>query len=540
MITIVTLHPAVAEEEQELDTSILAEMTIHNDMNWTIEYLFFTPADSEFVGVDILSRQYTLSPGEYVPYLVTPGTYRFLAVDNDTDRWTATVDVTGDGDLYLSDTEVVVSNETFPLNFNTFTVEVLSTSPVDYLFMTPSDSVLWGVDILGSKWQLVKGDKQDFLAYEEVYIVNYDILVVHEDGAQQLMSTDDEMDRTLVISDPPDNGTSGGDDDQMDNGTDTGDNQTDDGNGTGSGTGDNASTDGDDEMSDDDSSGGDGSDDGTDSGDEDEGDTGDETADGDATGDDDTGKDDDADGTSAGDDEDDGTSSDGDDDMGDSTGSDDSEGDLPTSTGGSDTDDGDQGVNEGGTVSDGTNTDGNLYPGTDTTPDQSSGDDDEGISTALVLALVLTVVMIVVVVLLVMTRGKKLPRTPPEPSGDHAHTQRPMHPHPHMQHQQGPNQQWSKPQSVNYRRPQGQSFAVAQGQTYGGTQGRAQPYNPRDHPGHHDPRPGQGYGVQHGQRSAPGQGVQYDMAAGRTGHTGQASQMDGYAPHQVRVDPYRR
>jgi len=72
-------------------------VTISNDTDYEILYLFFSPGDSQMWGVDQLDRETTMTPGESVSVLLPVGDavvrYDVQAVDEDEDTYTFFVEI---------------------------------------------------------------------------------------------------------------------------------------------------------------------------------------------------------------------------------------------------------------------------------------------------------------------------------------------------------------------------------------------------------------------------------------------------------------
>ena len=82
----------------------LAEVTIINELNYVIHYLFFSPADSIMWGVDQLDESTSLNPGDSVTLLLPVGDelvgYDVQAIDEDQDTYTFQVQVDNSEDSY--------------------------------------------------------------------------------------------------------------------------------------------------------------------------------------------------------------------------------------------------------------------------------------------------------------------------------------------------------------------------------------------------------------------------------------------------------
>ena len=136
----------------------VTEVDINNRTDFTIKYLFVSPADSDLWGVDILDASSVLDSGYrqtfYAHYPEACGYFDVLAIDEDGDTFQvagaevcdgagAAIDISVDNFQLLADDggfrrmELQIGNDTG--------------EQLDFLFVSPADSEMLGIDVLGSQ-----------------------------------------------------------------------------------------------------------------------------------------------------------------------------------------------------------------------------------------------------------------------------------------------------------------------------------------------------------------------------------------------------
>ena len=164
----------------------LNQVTFVNQTGYDVVYLFFSPSDSEYWGVDILGAGRTLDAGQkltfYVYYADACNTFDFLAIDIDGDAYTM-------WDVELCDgvsrvIPVSLSELAGPfgeMDFATVTLDNRLMERIDYLFVSPADSDSWGVDILDARTTLAPGTGTEILILRSSAEERYDLLAVDSD-----------------------------------------------------------------------------------------------------------------------------------------------------------------------------------------------------------------------------------------------------------------------------------------------------------------------------------------------------------------------
>ena len=186
VIAIAVLALVVASAAFGIDPDNLNRVTIVNNTGYDIWYLFLSPGDSEYWGADILGTTRTLDDGEklgfYIHYPDYSNAFDFMAIDEDGDAYfiwdyvisddrAATVEITladYDGGYDMPDlAELELTNDT---GYDMW-----------YVFLSPGDSSMWGVDMLDDETILFDGESLSLFVPVSREVVRYDFQGVDED-----------------------------------------------------------------------------------------------------------------------------------------------------------------------------------------------------------------------------------------------------------------------------------------------------------------------------------------------------------------------
>ena len=170
-----------------LNPDKLNSISFYNNTGFDIWYLFFSPGDSSEWGADILGSTRTLANGQeldfYLHYPERCNTFDFMAIDEEGDAY------------YIWDFEVCDGNEAFfeitldnydptgSVNFEFAEVLVGNDTPYEmyFVFFSPSDSQMWGIDMLDAETTLEPGDALSLLVPVSASATSYDVRAVDED-----------------------------------------------------------------------------------------------------------------------------------------------------------------------------------------------------------------------------------------------------------------------------------------------------------------------------------------------------------------------
>ena len=169
-----------------VDPANLNRLTIANDTGFDILYLFVSPGDSDLWGADILGTTRTLDDGEELTFFV-----HYPDRSNDFD--VLAIDV--DGDAYLIEDYTVTDGTpaSLGIGFDTYQgsydldqfgqVDLINDTGYDmwYIFFSPGDSQMWGIDMLGGTAILETGETLSLFVQVSSDADQYDFLGVDED-----------------------------------------------------------------------------------------------------------------------------------------------------------------------------------------------------------------------------------------------------------------------------------------------------------------------------------------------------------------------
>lgn len=161
-----------------------------NNTGFDLYHLFFSPADSEYWGPDVLDSTTILETGDSVSFLVHhPGrcnAFDFLAIDEDYDAYYVLESVVcGDRENVIQLTLDDYSGEQAP-DFDLVEAGFVNETPYDMwlVFISPSDSEYLGVDFLGSSTIIGPGEGISMYVPAGPREIIYDVIAFDEDGDQ--------------------------------------------------------------------------------------------------------------------------------------------------------------------------------------------------------------------------------------------------------------------------------------------------------------------------------------------------------------------
>lgn len=182
LAALMILGSAVVLHSQQ---SALNSVRFTNETGFEIAFLFFSPGDSDRWGPDLLGSGDTLRDGEamefFVHYPETCGSFDLMAIDTDGDSYLIWEYEICDG--RPGEIEVTLDAFSGPapeLNFVELTLVNELPYQLLYLFLSPGDSQMWGVDYLSSAGVLTEGRTISFLVPAAEAAMTYDLISVDE------------------------------------------------------------------------------------------------------------------------------------------------------------------------------------------------------------------------------------------------------------------------------------------------------------------------------------------------------------------------
>lgn len=178
---------AAAAWADTFDPSELNHITIANKTGHEIEYVFFSPADSEEWGADVLGSTNTLADGDsrafYIHYPDSSDKFDFLVIDDQGTSYDLFDQVVQDGkESTITFTPKTAKPDAPALDLANVKVTNKSGEELYYLFVSPADSKMWGLDVLDDQTTLTDGSEYELLVPVTDKPVRYDLLAVTEKG----------------------------------------------------------------------------------------------------------------------------------------------------------------------------------------------------------------------------------------------------------------------------------------------------------------------------------------------------------------------
>ena len=181
-----------------------------NETSKTIEYIFLSPGDTEYWGPEILGSERILEQGDSIGfYILYPNEcddFDIMAIGDDGGTfviWDYEICDYAEGAIKIRDANL---DEDAPeMDF----VEIYignDTVPIHFIFISPSDSEMWGVDYLDKDTILDMDGSVGFLFPANDEPIEYNLLGVDEDGdtyqfSFYVDSDSDELTFSIEISD---------------------------------------------------------------------------------------------------------------------------------------------------------------------------------------------------------------------------------------------------------------------------------------------------------------------------------------------------
>ena len=167
------------------DPAWLNSMVFFNGTSNDIEYIFMSPGDSDFWGPEILNSERVLESrdnlGFYIYYPDECNDFDILAIDSNGDA------------LYIYEYEICdgveetiafskrdMAEEAPDFDFMELEIYNQIETEIYYMFVSPADSNMYGVDLLDEVTTILPGDTLSLLVPIGDDIVDYDFMAVDE------------------------------------------------------------------------------------------------------------------------------------------------------------------------------------------------------------------------------------------------------------------------------------------------------------------------------------------------------------------------
>ncbi len=179
------------------DESHLNRITFENRTDQTIEFIFLSPGDSEYWGADILGSERTLEDGESLGFFIwypnECDNFDIMAIGEDGGTY-----IVWDYEICDGEEELVefvrkdLVDEAPELSYVTVYIQN-ETVPIYYIFLSPFDSDMWGVDYLDENTTLDTDNYVSFLFPATEESINYELLAVDENGDEYQFNFDIDL-----------------------------------------------------------------------------------------------------------------------------------------------------------------------------------------------------------------------------------------------------------------------------------------------------------------------------------------------------------
>jgi hypothetical protein len=194
--------PVFAFNSDNLNT-----ITFENSTGSTLTMIVLSPEDSDYWGPEILGDGTPLKDDATASYSLgyadTSFDFDVKAVDdkgNEYDLNRITVDDGRQATIRI--TKKNLSNATYNYTLSTVRVTNSTGREIDYLFIPPSDSDSWGVDLLKDQTTLAGGDTKDILILVRREPAEYTLKAIDEsnDEYDVTITVDPDAARTVPVS----------------------------------------------------------------------------------------------------------------------------------------------------------------------------------------------------------------------------------------------------------------------------------------------------------------------------------------------------
>jgi hypothetical protein len=167
------------------DPDELNKVTFQNSTGTKIETIFISPSDSEYWGPDIVGADFVVKDGGFIAYYIhyPEKTFKFdiMATDEAGHMFEVYNYVLTDGkEATITFTQKNLNSKAPEFTFATLKVKNNTDKEMQYLFISPSDSDAWGVDLLNSESTLAPGDTHSIVIPIGKEKVTYNLMASNE------------------------------------------------------------------------------------------------------------------------------------------------------------------------------------------------------------------------------------------------------------------------------------------------------------------------------------------------------------------------
>jgi hypothetical protein len=169
------------------DPDYLNKVTFINKTGADIWYVFLSPGDSGEWGFDILGSERVLENKNllsfYISYPDYENDFDIMAIDEDGNTFILFDEkFSDDGEVDIIITEADLDDDNPEMSFLEIQFENQTDYEMLYLFVSPADSDMWGVDMMDDEQTLMSFDTLSLLAPSGEDEVSYDVMAVDADN----------------------------------------------------------------------------------------------------------------------------------------------------------------------------------------------------------------------------------------------------------------------------------------------------------------------------------------------------------------------
>ena len=168
------------------DPDYLNRVTFINNTGADIWYVFLSPGDSSEWGFDILGSERTLEDNNLLSFFISYPEYEnffdVMAIDEDGNTFILFDELfSDDGEVNIIISDDDLDDDNPEMDFLEVQFENQTDYEMLYLFVSPGDSDMWGVDMMDDEQTLMSYDTLSLLAPSSDEEVSYDVMAVDPD-----------------------------------------------------------------------------------------------------------------------------------------------------------------------------------------------------------------------------------------------------------------------------------------------------------------------------------------------------------------------
>jgi hypothetical protein len=183
-----------------VDPDNLNRITFENRTGDDIRYIFLSPSDSVYWGSDILGASRLLADDQdlafYIHYPDACNEFDIYAISASDEAYLVYgYEICDDKEATVRLTRRNLDEDAVAFSFTTVTIDNATDYDLWYIFFSPGDSNMWGVDQLDEATILTPGESYSVLLPVSDDVVRYDVRAIDEDRDSYTFFVEIEPDR---------------------------------------------------------------------------------------------------------------------------------------------------------------------------------------------------------------------------------------------------------------------------------------------------------------------------------------------------------